>query len=653
MARSSQQHGQGRAASQLPFLRWLQVGAVAAGVGAGMLVTSAVAAADAVDSAESSESSSVGSSDRGGATSSTGQQFSGEPVPSDKELSAAGGSVHDNDGAVQSPTMDVDDAETLAEQEALNAPDGPVLADVHGADTQPASRADSADNAQQETPGFTTAVTGLDGGGNEPIHSAADREPSGDEVDAVAVGGASTDRGAPVAAAAVRSNGVSVDPVLELTDGVITGDLRAHSARGLPMKFAVLGPGSNGGRLDLSSVTAGAFTVLPYATWLDATGVKQTEQFGVRVSEVTPFDEFVARIPLVGDLALSVIALLQQTPVLNSLLAPLIGGSVRAKLDVDVAALAPGDTEVEFVYKSYPFVEGSKPGLISSDWLTVVSETGEFNGDEPVMVHVIQQMSLGQGRGSTVASVMATGEIGSGVDAGATVRIPNSAGDIWFDRIKPLTMADLRNVAGKKTNLAVPVIFVTTVMLEGDYSTREFNEETGWDIQSSYWHTINPPLEAIQTWIPEDLDVNALISTLTSVQRTIVDNAAVAPASLIADIDARRARKDVDDPVGMSYTALVPVDAEVLEHLIRAGALPKLGLDSQFLRLDTKEMRWTQSGKNKFGVNAQIRTGLLVPPGTTPYGKPQTWTTTYAGEWETNRWADYKVPTDAWPQVTW
>ncbi len=55
-----------------------------------------------------------------------------------------------------------------------------------------------------------------------------------------------------------------------------------------------------------------------------------TQDFTVRVSENTAFNQFLEAIPLIGGLNAAVIGLLQQTPFIGNLLAPLIGASADA-----------------------------------------------------------------------------------------------------------------------------------------------------------------------------------------------------------------------------------------------------------------------------------------------------------------------------------
>lgn len=170
------------------------------------------------------------------------------------------------------------------------------------------------------------------------------------------------------------SGGLLVDPtVVPLDNGIIQGYLQATSSRGLQLTYTPVngncaaagspmkcGFGDAGGKITLGTVplignTEQSFTVLPYATWLNPGGVKGTEEFRVRVSEVTDFNRFLINIPLIGLLAAPVIDLLQQLPLISDLLAPIIGASVVATVNVRVGELAPGDTPVAFTYDVISF----------------------------------------------------------------------------------------------------------------------------------------------------------------------------------------------------------------------------------------------------------------------------------------------------------
>ncbi len=162
--------------------------------------------------------------------------------------------------------------------------------------------------------------------------------------------------------ATVTEDGITVNPTVVLVDGIFQGALNATSARGAELVYTSLG-GSNGGKLDLGTVPISltatdpqSYTILPYANWNLITGAgKGTEQFGVRITEVTNFDKFLVSIPLVGLFAAPVISLLQQLPLISDLLAPIIGSSIVATVTVNVGADAPGATPVAFTYDVVSF----------------------------------------------------------------------------------------------------------------------------------------------------------------------------------------------------------------------------------------------------------------------------------------------------------
>ena len=154
-------------------------------------------------------------------------------------------------------------------------------------------------------------------------------------------------------ASAQTSGGITVAPTATLVDGIVLGNLNATSATGQTLKYSFVSS-SNGGKLDLGTVGSDpqSYTILPYANWNLLTGDgKGTQQFGVRVSEVTAFDTFLASIPVFGMFASPVISLLQQLPLIGDLLAPIIGSTLVAAISVDVATLAPGTTPLAYTVK--------------------------------------------------------------------------------------------------------------------------------------------------------------------------------------------------------------------------------------------------------------------------------------------------------------
>ncbi|MCW1959000.1 MAG: hypothetical protein KIH64_010735 [Mycobacterium sp.] len=152
---------------------------------------------------------------------------------------------------------------------------------------------------------------------------------------------------ASVTSSAVTASGLTVAPTVYYYDGILQGNLNAVSAGGNTLTYTFVGS-SAGGKLDIGNVPsplpgsgAQSYPLLPYATWIDPAAPDPLAQpsgsqtWSVRVSESTKFDQFLVKIPLVGLIAQPIIDLLQKTPLLSTLLAPIIGASTVAEITVD------------------------------------------------------------------------------------------------------------------------------------------------------------------------------------------------------------------------------------------------------------------------------------------------------------------------------
>ena len=130
--------------------------------------------------------------------------------------------------------------------------------------------------------------------------------------------------------------------------GMLVGTLGATSSH--PLTYQTVSSPSLGGKLaaisdDIFSQAtlfsdSGEFFYIPDADALYQADTFET--FKIRVSEQTPFDTFLAGIPLVGLIAPTVIGLLQQVPLVSTLLAPIIGASEVVRFDVSAYQLAEG-----------------------------------------------------------------------------------------------------------------------------------------------------------------------------------------------------------------------------------------------------------------------------------------------------------------------
>ncbi|WP_245905979.1 S15 peptidase family protein [Mycolicibacterium palauense] len=142
---------------------------------------------------------------------------------------------------------------------------------------------------------------------------------------------------------------VSYAPVITLENSVIRGvnsdgETPPVSENGNPLTYTVVSDPSAGGKVRLDSTT-GNFSFLPD---LSVVNSQTSEQFSVRVSETTQLVAFLEKVPLVGGLVQPIVFGLQQVPIVNTLLGPLIGYGITSTVDIDLATLAPTGTPVAF-----------------------------------------------------------------------------------------------------------------------------------------------------------------------------------------------------------------------------------------------------------------------------------------------------------------
>ena len=374
--------------------------AVALGVGAAMFSGSGVAWADrgdsGVGSASASDSDSPARAPRGGRGSetaapaaATGKASTAEPAVSAE--SAAPILLQDSAPAPAAAVVD-DPAPNAGEVPDLTEPAAvePVVVD-EPAPSEPVVLVDPMPEPVLVIDPIMTVLP-------EPIEYLP--APADGEVTAFITGvaqpsdGAGTDPAAPVdsplaaaflalarrdpfaaaatdssAALVTSSSGLTLAPTTTYFDGVLQGNLNVTSASGcgdlgseckLTYSFV---DSSDGGKINLNNVPAalpgggaGSYTFLPYATWIDPANPTKfpaptgTQGFTVRVSENTKFDQTITGIPLVGMIAAPIIKLMQSTPFIGDLLAPLIGSAVEQTVSVNVGDLVPDGEQVAYTY---------------------------------------------------------------------------------------------------------------------------------------------------------------------------------------------------------------------------------------------------------------------------------------------------------------
>ena len=133
------------------------------------------------------------------------------------------------------------------------------------------------------------------------------------------------------------ADSLTYDPDITLVNGVITGRNDGPTKiSGNPLRYTVIRDPTGGGKV-LFDPANGSFSFLP---GLASVQNKTSEDFSVLVAEKTPFDAALQRIPLIGGFVPQVLVALHQVPVVNVVLAPLIGRSTVVDLSVNVERLA-------------------------------------------------------------------------------------------------------------------------------------------------------------------------------------------------------------------------------------------------------------------------------------------------------------------------
>jgi len=198
------------------------------------------------------------------------------------------------------------------------------------------------------------------------------------------------------------THAVTVNPSIEIHDGIIRGTLGATSTTNETLRYEFVDSGA-GGKLDLgvvptngSSIDPQSFTALPYATWLDQGSGKGSETFTVKVRETTAFGQYLIDLPLIGGIAEPVIDFIQDSPSAQQL-ASTIGVAVDAPIQVSTNVLAPADAPVAFTYGITSF-DGTRisvnffpaSGLIAGTTASTVLEAADLGrpgATNPYAVH--------------------------------------------------------------------------------------------------------------------------------------------------------------------------------------------------------------------------------------------------------------------------
>jgi ABC-2 type transport system ATP-binding protein len=180
----------------------------------------------------------------------------------------------------------------------------------------------------------------------------------------------------------IFDNTIEVDQELGWADGIMRGTVGATSTNGLPLTYKVVSAPTLGGKVNLPTANnpTGNFTYLPYQTTLEAAGT--TETFKIMVAETTGFDTFLTNLPILGLFVPSLLDKLYQTPILSSLLAPIIGSSQIVTFNADPYSSAAG-RPTAFTYMM-PSFDGT---LISVNYFPAMSVTDGVAENAPTVLN--------------------------------------------------------------------------------------------------------------------------------------------------------------------------------------------------------------------------------------------------------------------------
>ncbi|MCX2932056.1 peptidase S15 [Mycobacterium sp. CVI_P3] len=169
----------------------------------------------------------------------------------------------------------------------------------------------------------------------------------------------------PTTSSLTAANPITVNPSLGIVDGIYNGSTGAMTSTGNTLTYTLVSGPSAGGKVTFSSeddsnYVLGNFSYLPNQSIL-ASG---SEQFKILVAEKTQFDKALESIPILGGFVPQVLVVIHQTPVLGTLLAPVIGYSQVVTFTPNPSVDNPMGDPLAFTYKM-PSFDGT---LISLNW---------------------------------------------------------------------------------------------------------------------------------------------------------------------------------------------------------------------------------------------------------------------------------------------
>lgn len=238
------------------------------------------------------------------------------------------------------------------------------------------------------------------------------------------------------------------------------------------------------------------------------------------------------------------------------------------------------------------------------------------NGDEPVVVTLMVRTTLGQEGTTRTAWVSEKPtQLGSGVDNGDWVHVPDSQGDAHFTArksaigggtmaVRYLNQGDIVDAVVDQKHLSPDVVMTVSFAFDGDFSSSQTLMAFMNTLREMMLKKVTPTFEAAKL----SADPDQMTKTVADMQKA-VKKATVGVWDVLLNIDSIwnyvwKSAGDYDDLIGVSVLGFIPVEAGVTENL---PVDPKVaGLDQNW----TKDHTFRAAVGDGW-IDVPVRYGLL------------------------------------------
>ena len=299
---------------------------------------------------------------------------------------------------------------------------------------------------------------------------------------------------------------------------------------------------------------------------------------------------------------------------------PLLGLALLApSATAGTAAVAPPAAAPPAPASAAATANGDTGPLITVDDLKVwkgEEQDWNQNGDEPVVVTLMLRTTLGQKDTTRTAWVSEQPrELGSGVDNGDWVHVPNDQGDAHFVSRKSaigggdmsvhyLSQQDIVDAVVDAKPLSPDVAMTVSFAFDGDFSGQKTLMAFMNTLRQMMLKKVTPVFEAASL----SADPKQMATTMADLQKA-VKGASVSVWDVLNNIDSIwsyvwKSGGDYDDLIGVSVLGFVPVDAGVTENLpVDPSAA---GLDQNWIKDHT-----FRAPVGEGWIDVPVRYGLL------------------------------------------